>query len=87
MGAVTMAERLHKFAAVLDGYAADAALRAEVPAAVLQCMADHSSTVEELAAQGDPAFVRMVAEGHAERPRLDAQWFAQRRGLFEAAIG
>ncbi len=86
MGAVTMAERLHKFAAVLDGYAADAAVRAQVPDAVLQCMTDRSRTLEELAAQGDPAFVRMVAEGHAERPRLDAQWFAQRRDLFEAAV-
>ncbi|MEO6411485.1 MAG: aminoglycoside phosphotransferase family protein [Pedococcus sp.] len=86
MGAVTMAERLHKFAAVLDGYAADAELRAQAPAAVLQRMTDHSRTLEELAAQGDPTFVRMVAEGHAARPRLDAQWFAQRRGLFEAAV-
>jgi phosphotransferase family enzyme len=86
MGSVTMADRLHKFAAVLDGYAADAGLRAEVPDAVLRCMLDHSRTLEELAAQGEPAFVRMVADGHAERPRLDAAWFAQRRDLFAAAI-
>ena len=61
-------------------------LRAQVPDAVLRCMTDQSPTLEELAAQGDPAFVRMVAEGHAERPRLDAAWFAQRRDLFEAAV-
>ena len=86
MGGVSLAERLHKFAAVLDGYAADAELRAQVPDAVLARMAAQSRTLEDLAAQGDPAFVRMVAEGHAERPRLDAEWFAQRRGLFAAAV-
>jgi hypothetical protein len=86
MGAVTMADRLHKFAAVLDGYGAGAGLRAQVPDAVLQCMTDHSRTVEDLAAQGDPAFVRMVREGHAERPRRDAEWFARHRDLFAAAI-
>lgn len=86
MGGVTLAERLHKFAAVLDGYAADSAMRAEVPDAVLARMTEQSRTLEDLAAQGDPAFVRMVAEGHAERPRLDAAWFAQRRDLFAAAI-
>ena len=86
MGVVTMAGRLHKFAAVLDGYAADAGLRAQVPDAVLRCMLDHSRTVEELAAQGDPAFVRMVAAGHAERPLRDAEWFASSRSLFAAAI-
>ncbi len=86
MGPVTMAERLHKFAAVLDGYAADAPLRARVPDAVVRCMTDHSRTVEELAAQGDPAFVQMVADGHAERPLRDARWFESRRELFAAAI-
>ena len=86
MGAVTMAERLHKFAAVLEGYAADAPLRAQVPDAVLQCMTDHSRTLEELAAQGDPAFVRMVADGHAERPLRDAEWFESHRELFAASI-
>jgi hypothetical protein len=86
MGPVTMADRLHKFAAVLDGYGADAALRAQAPAAVLSRMAEQSRTLEHLAAQGDPAFVRMVAEGHAERPRRDAEWFAQRQELFAAAI-
>lgn len=86
MGGVSLSERLHKFAAVLDGYAADADLRAQVPDAVLRCMLDHSQTLEDLAAQGDPAFVRMVAEGHADRPRLDVAWFAQRRDLFAAAI-
>jgi hypothetical protein len=86
MGPVTLSERLHKFAAVLDGYAADAQLRAEVPDAVLRRMADQSRTLQDLAAQGDPAFVRMVREAHAERPLRDAQWFAERRDLFEAAI-
>ena len=86
MGAVTMADRLHKFSAVLDGYAADADLRAQVPDAVLRRMAEQSRTLEELAAQGDPAFVRMVADGHAERARRDAGWFRSRRGLFAAAI-
>ena len=86
MGGVSLSERLHKFAAVLDGYAADADLRGQVPDAVLRCMLDHSQTLEDLAAQGDPAFVRMVAEGHADRPRLDVAWFAQRRDLFAAAI-
>ena len=86
MGGVPLSERLHKFAAVLDGYAADAALRAEVPDAVLRRMTAQSRTLEDLAAQGDPAFVRMVAEGHSERPRLDALWFGQRRDLFAAAI-
>jgi hypothetical protein len=86
MGGVPLSERLHKFAAVLEGYAADAALRAQVPDAVLRRMAEQSRTLEDLAAQGDPAFVRMVGEGHAERPRLDAEWFAQRRELFASAI-
>jgi hypothetical protein len=86
MGPVTMVDRLHKFAAVLEGYAADTSLRAQVPDAVLRCMLDHSRTLEDLAGQGDPAFVRMVADGHAERPRRDAAWFAQRRGLFASAI-
>jgi hypothetical protein len=86
MGGVSLSERLHKFAAVLDGYAADASLRAQVPDAVLRRMTRQSRTLEDLAAEGDPAFVRMVAEGHAERPRRDARWFAQRRGLFAAAI-
>ncbi|KRF27863.1 phosphotransferase [Phycicoccus sp. Soil802] len=86
MGGVPLSERLHKFAAVLDGYAADASLRAEVPDAVLRRMTEQSRTLEDLAAQGDPAFVRMVAEGHAERPLLDAEWFGQRRELFAAAI-
>ena len=86
MGGVPMSERLHKFAAVLDGYGADAAVRAEAPDAVLRCMLDHSRTVEDLAAQGDPAFVRMVAEGHSERPLLDAEWFGRRRDLFLAAV-
>jgi hypothetical protein len=86
MGAVTMAERLHKFAAVLDGYAADAGLRAQVPEAVLDRMSAQSRTLDELAAQGDPAFVRMVAEGHADRPRHDAEWFETHRELFAAAI-
>ena len=86
MGPVTMPERLHKFAAVLDGYAADAALRAEVPDAVLTRMVEQSHTLRNLAAQGDPAFIRMVADGHAERPLEDAKWFESRRALFTAAI-
>lgn len=86
MGGVSLAERLHKFAAVLDGYAADAELRAQVSDAVLRRMTEQSLTLEDLAGQGDPAFIRMVAAGHAERPRLDAEWFARRRDLFEAAI-
>ncbi|SDO71003.1 Phosphotransferase enzyme family protein [Pedococcus dokdonensis] len=86
LGGVPTAERLHKFAAVLDGYAADAPLRAQVTDAVSRRMAEHSRTIEVLAAQGDPAFVRMLADGHAERPRLDAEWFAARRDLFGAAI-
>jgi hypothetical protein len=86
MGGVPLSERLHKFAAVLDGYAADAALRAQVPAAVLRRMTEQSKTIEDLAAQGDPAFVRMLRDGHAERPRLDAEWFARHRDLFAAAI-
>lgn len=85
MGGVPLSERLHKFAAVLDGYAADPALRARAPDAVLARMAEQSRTLEDLAAQGGPAFIRMVAEGHAERPRLDAEWFGRRRALFEAA--
>jgi hypothetical protein len=87
MGGAPLSERLHKFAAVLDGYAADASLRAQVADAVLRCMLDHSRTLEDLAAGGDPAFERMVADGHAERPRLDATWFAAHRALFEAAAG
>jgi hypothetical protein len=87
MGPVTMADRLHKFAAVLDGYAAGASLRAQVPDAVLRRMVEQSRTLEDLAGQGDPAFVRMVAEGHAERPLQDATWFRSRRALFAAAIG
>lgn len=86
MGEVTMADRLHKFAAILEGYAADADLRARIPDAVLARMGAQSRTLEELAAQGDPAFVRMVADGHAERPRGDAEWFAAKRDLFVAAI-
>jgi Ser/Thr protein kinase RdoA (MazF antagonist) len=86
MGAVTMADRLHKFAAVLDGYAAGAELRAQVPDAVLRRMVEQATTLEDLAAQGDPAFVRMVAEGHAERALRDAEWFASRQSLFAAAI-
>lgn len=86
LGEVTMADRLHKFAAVLDGYGADAELRAQVPEAVLGRMVEQARTLEALAAQGDPAFVRMVADGHAERPLRDADWFAARRGLFAAAI-
>ena len=86
MGGVTLADRLHKFAAVLDGYAADADLRAEVPEAVVRRMVEQSRTVEELAAQGDPAFMRMVSEGHAARPLRDAAWFESRRELFTAAI-
>jgi hypothetical protein len=49
-------------------------------------MAAQSRTLEELAAQRDPAFERMVAEGHAERPRGDARWFAAHRDLFAAAV-
>jgi Ser/Thr protein kinase RdoA (MazF antagonist) len=86
VGEVTMADRLHKFAAVVDGYGADAAQRARVPAAVLECMEGHARTVEELAAEGDPAFARMLREGHAERPRRDAEWFAARLELFAAAV-
>ena len=86
MGGVGLGERVHKFAALLEGYAADAPLRATVCDAVLARMAAQSRTLEDLAAQGDPAFVRMVAEGHAERPRRDAQWFAAHRALFEAAV-
>ncbi|GAA4718505.1 phosphotransferase [Pedococcus ginsenosidimutans] len=86
MGEVTMADRLHKFAAVVDGYAADAGQRQRVPDAVLDCMESHARTIEELAAEGDPAFVRMLGEGHADRPRRDAAWFGRRRDLFAAGV-
>lgn len=86
MGEVTLAERIHKFAAIVDGYGADTALRARLPDAVLTRMDLMSSTLEDLAAQGDPAFARMVAEGHAERQRGDAAWFARHHRLFAAAI-
>ena len=86
MGEVSVAERLHKFAAVVDGYAADAAQRARLADAVLEVMESHSRTLEELAAEGDPVFQRMVGEGHAARPRRDAAWFRARRDLFTAAI-
>jgi hypothetical protein len=87
MGGVGLGERVHKFAALVDGYGADASLRAAVCDAVLTRMASQSRTLEDLAAQGDPAFVRMVAQGHAERPHRDARWFAAHRALFEAALG
>ena len=45
-----------------------------------------AAAIEDLAAQGDPAFVRMLLEGHAERPRRVAAWFDQRRDLFAAAV-
>ena len=86
MGGVPLPQRLRKFAAVLDGYAAGAQLRAQVPDAVVRRMTEQSRLLESLAAQGDPAFVAMMAEGHAEWPLLDAEWFAQRRELFAAAI-
>lgn len=86
MGAVTTADRLHKFAAVVDGYAADAGQRARLADTVVQVMEGHARTLEELAAQGDPVFVRMVAAGHAGRPRRDAAWFRGQRDLFTAAI-
>jgi aminoglycoside phosphotransferase (APT) family kinase protein len=86
LGEVTLAERVHKFAAIVDGYAADASQRARLADAVLEVMESHSRTLEELAAEGDPVFQRMVAEGHAARPRGDAWWFRDRRELFAAAI-
>jgi len=86
MGQVSMADRLHKFAAVVEGYAADAGQRARLADAVVEVMRAHSRTLEELAAEGDPVFARMVADGHAERPRRDADWFGRHRDLFTAAI-
>ena len=86
LGEVTTADRLHKFAAVVEGYAADAGQRARLADTVVQVMEGHARTLEELAAQGDPVFVRMVAAGHAGRPRRDAAWFRGQRDLFTAAI-
>jgi Phosphotransferase enzyme family len=85
-GEVPTATALHKFAALVDGYAADASQRARLPGAILETMEGHARGLEELAAQGEPAFVRLLDMGYAESARRNAGWFSERESLFAAAI-
>jgi hypothetical protein len=64
-----------RFVALLEGYGATADQCVRVPDAVLACMEDHATALEDLAAAGDPAFVALVEQGTPQRVRRDATWF------------
>lgn len=85
-GDVPTATALHKFAAIVEGYAADRPQRARLPEAIADIMEGHARGLEELAARGEPAFVRLLGMGYAGTARRDAQWLAERAPLFAAAI-
>lgn len=82
LGDDSLATARAKFAALLDGYGADADQRARVPGAVLTCMQEHATALEELAAAGDPAFVALVEQGTPARVRRDAAWFRAHQDWF-----
>lgn len=85
MGHDTLPAARDRFAALLDGYGADADQRARVPAAVLDGMEDHARALGGLAASGDPAFVALVEQGTPARVRRDAAWFRAHRDWFASS--
>lgn len=64
-----------KYAAVLEGYDVSEDQHSRLPSAITSRMNEHADGVERLAA-GDPAFVRLAADGVAENARRDARWFS-----------
>ncbi len=67
----TQRERL---AALLDGYAASRRDRSRVLDVVVDEQLRHADVLEQIAAEGDQAFVALCEQGYADAARQDAAW-------------
>jgi len=72
--------------AVVDGYGAVEADRRRLLPAILAKMAAHAAGLEALAAQGDPAAVRLIEAGVAAGARRDADWVHRHEAPLSLAI-
>jgi len=75
-----------RLGAVVDGYGTGRADRSRLLHAVDAVMRAHSDDLEKLAAQGDPAFVKLFEAGVADNARRDAAWVRDSRAALSDAV-
>ena len=75
-----------RLGAVVEGYGAAEADRARLLPAIQAKMAAHAAGLEALAAQGDPAAVRLYKAGVSAAARRDADWAHRNQALLSVAV-
>jgi aminoglycoside phosphotransferase (APT) family kinase protein len=75
-----------RLGAVVDGYGAGEADRTRLLPAIQAKMHAHADGLEAMAAQGDPASVKLFESGVANGARRDAAWVHRNVARLDAAI-
>ena len=75
-----------RLGAVVEAYGPDPKDRSRLLHAIQAIMRAHSDDLEELAAQGEPAFVSLFESGVADNARRDAAWVRQNGAALSAAV-
>ena len=75
-----------RLGALVEAYGLDAADRSGLLPAIQAKMQAHANGLERLAAQGDPAFVKLLGSGVADNARRDAAWVSDNEVVLSAAV-
>ena len=75
-----------RLGAVVEAYGPDRGDRSRLLHAIQAIMHAHSDDLERLAAQGDPAFVKLLESGVADSARRDAAWVSENEAALSAAL-
>lgn len=75
-----------RLAAIVEAYDPGPQDRSRLLYAIQAVMQAHSDDLERLAAQGDPAFVKLFEAGVADNARLDAAWVRANGAALSAAV-
>jgi Phosphotransferase enzyme family len=75
-----------RLGALAEAYGLDAEERARLLRVIRAIMHAHANGLEILAAQGDPAFVKLFESGVADNARRDAAWVRENEAMLSAAL-
>jgi len=75
-----------RLGALVGAYGPSPENRSRLLPAIQTIMEAHAKGLERLAAQGDPAFVRLLESGVADSARRDAAWVSDNEAVLGAAL-
>ncbi|MFL6075550.1 MAG: aminoglycoside phosphotransferase family protein [Mycobacteriales bacterium] len=79
-------DRGRRLRILADAYGLDAGQRTRLLDQIEYRMTSMITGIERLAAEGHPAFVRLLAEGHTEYPRRDLELLATHRAEWQETV-